>query len=151
MIQMGVVDADHHTSQFACNQLMSVPMLREGALLGQNDSKCDSLPACAIEILRPIPWQSFHGPDVRKVRGGPVLAHHPKAGVAPARSGVQAPLEVIDLAATLRRLTNLFKNRVIPFDEGDEVSVVARGSDTLPVPIPMQKFLVVFKSSFLGR
>ena len=53
---MGVVDADHHASQFACNQPMSVAMLREGTLLGQNEIECDSLPACAVEILRPVPW-----------------------------------------------------------------------------------------------
>lgn len=55
-----------------------------------------------------------------------------------------------DLPAPLRRITDIFKNRVIPLDEGHEVGLIARIGDTLPVPIPMQYFLVVIKSAFLG-
>ena len=134
---MSVVDADHHASKFTRNPPVSVPVLCEGLLLRQHEIKCDSLPACTVEVLRPVPWEAFDGPDVRKVRAGPVLAHHPEAGVAPAGPGVQAPLKVIDLAAPLRWLTNLVKNRVISFDERHEVGVVTWVRDAISVLVPV--------------
>jgi len=112
---------------------MSVTVLREGTPLSQNEIECDSLPTCEIKDCRSIPWLSFHGPDVRKVCGRPVLAHHPKTGTAPARSGVPASLKVADAATTFHRLTNLVKNRVVPFDERHKVGVVPWISDAIPI------------------
>lgn len=86
---MCVADADHHASKFARNQPVSIPVLCEGLLLRQHEIESDSLPACNVKVLRPVPWEDFDGPDVRKVRSGHVLAHHPEAGVAP--SGHKKP------------------------------------------------------------
>ena len=66
---------------------------------------------------------------------------NPKAGTAPAGPGVQAPLEMCDLAVTLGRLTDRVEHRVVPLNERDQIGVVALVGDTLSVLIPVQQAL----------